>query len=120
MTGSPEGRPRRPGRRRGDISTIASANGLLRREKQLNHDSAGSMRGLAPTMPERNHRGTALRTIIGLAITRLVEERTSWSIKRLVRTAQRYRIVQLRVGEHTITAEDPVPADLRDDLAQIN
>ncbi|TDD12042.1 hypothetical protein E1292_02610 [Nonomuraea deserti] len=31
--------------------TIASANGLLRREKQVGHDSAGSMRGLASTTP---------------------------------------------------------------------
>jgi len=34
--------------------------------------------------------------------------------------ARRYRTVAIRVGQHTITAEDPVPADLRDALAQIN
>jgi hypothetical protein len=45
---------------------------------------------------------------------------TGWSIKRFVRTARRYRTVQIRVGAHTLTAEDPLPPDLRDALAQIN
>lgn len=55
-----------------------------------------------------------------LAITRLIESATGWSIKRFVRTTRRYRSVQIRVGQHTITAEDPLPIDLRDALAQIN
>ena len=44
---------------------------------------------------------------------------TGWSIKKFVRTARRYRTVQIQVGKHTVTAEDPLPADLRDALAQI-
>jgi Transposase DDE domain len=55
-----------------------------------------------------------------LAIGRLVEERTGWSIKRFVRTARRYRTVQIRAGTQLLTAEDPVPEDLRDALAKIN
>lgn len=55
-----------------------------------------------------------------LAITRVVESATSWSIKKFVRTARRFRTVQIRVGHHTVTAEDPIPVDLRDALAQIN
>jgi hypothetical protein len=55
-----------------------------------------------------------------LAVTRFVENATGWSIKRFVRTARRYRTVQIRVGAHTLTAEDPLPPDLRDALAQIN
>jgi hypothetical protein len=54
-----------------------------------------------------------------LAITRFIENRTSWSIKKFVRTARRYRTVQIRAGQHLLTAEDPLPADLRDALAQI-
>ena len=54
-----------------------------------------------------------------LAITRHVETATGWSIRRFVRTARRYRTVQIRVGPHLVTAEDPLPADLRDALAQI-
>jgi hypothetical protein len=47
-----------------------------------------------------------------LAITRWVEDQTGWSIKRFVRTARRYRTIQIQAGEQTITAEDPLPDDL--------
>ena len=53
------------------------------------------------------------------AITRFIEDRTGWSIKKFVRTARRYRTVHIRSGQHLLTAEDPIPADLRDALAQI-
>ena len=55
-----------------------------------------------------------------LAITRLVEDRTGWSIKKFVRTARRYRTVQIRAGQQILTAADPLPRDLRDALALIN
>ena len=55
-----------------------------------------------------------------LAVGRLIEEATGWSIKRFVRTARRYRTVQIRAGTHILTAEDPLPEDLRDALAKIN
>ena len=54
-----------------------------------------------------------------LAIGRLVEERTDWSIRRFVRTARRYRTVQIRAGSQLLTAEDPVPDDLREAVALI-
>ncbi|WP_241999422.1 MULTISPECIES: IS1634 family transposase [Kribbella] len=54
-----------------------------------------------------------------LAITRFIEDRTGWSIKKFVRTARRYRTVQIRAGQQLLTAEDPLPTDLRDALAQI-
>ena len=47
------------------------------------------------------------------------EARTGWSIKRFVRTARRYRTIQIRAGQHILTAEDPLPPDLRDILARI-
>ncbi len=55
-----------------------------------------------------------------LAITRLIEDRTSWTIKRFVRTTRRYRSIQIRAGTQVLTAEDPLPPDLRDALALIN
>jgi hypothetical protein len=55
-----------------------------------------------------------------LAVSRLVEDRTGWSIRRFVRTARRYRTVQIRAGQQLITAADPIPAELRDALAEIN
>ncbi len=54
-----------------------------------------------------------------LAITRLIEARTGWSIKKFVRTTRCYRSVQIRAGHHLLTAEDPLPEGLRDALAQI-
>ena len=34
-------------------------------------------------------------------------------------TTRRYRTVQIRAGQHLLTAEDPIPDDLRDALALI-
>jgi hypothetical protein len=36
-----------------------------------------------------------------------------------VRTARRYRTVQIRAGQNRLTAEDPLPGDLREALALI-
>jgi Transposase DDE domain len=55
-----------------------------------------------------------------LAITWFIEDRTGWSIKKIVRTARRYRTIQIRAGQHVLTAEDPLPKELRDALALIN
>ena len=54
-----------------------------------------------------------------LAVGRLVEDRTGWSIRRFVRTTRRYRTVQIRAGQHLLTAEDPIPDELREALALI-
>jgi len=54
-----------------------------------------------------------------LAIGRLLEDRTGWSIRKFVRTARRYRTVQIRAGQHLLTAEDPLPDDLREALTLI-
>ncbi|WP_189259877.1 IS1634 family transposase [Lentzea flava] len=48
-----------------------------------------------------------------LAVSRWIENRTGWSIKRFVTTARRYRTIQIQAGEHTLTAADPVPDDLQ-------
>ena len=55
-----------------------------------------------------------------LAVGRIIEDRTGWSIRRFVRTTRRYRTVQIRAGQHLLTAEDPLPDDLRDALALIH
>ena len=54
-----------------------------------------------------------------LAVTHYIEAKTGWSIKKFVRTARRYRTIDIRAGQHALTAEDPVPTDLRDALAVI-
>ena len=55
-----------------------------------------------------------------LAVSHWIEHQTGWSIKKFVRTARRYRTVQIRAGRHTLTAADPLPDDLRDALANIS
>jgi DDE family transposase len=51
-----------------------------------------------------------------LAVSRWIEARTGWSIRKFVKTARRYRTIQIQAGQHTLTAEDPLPADLRQAL----
>jgi Transposase DDE domain len=55
-----------------------------------------------------------------LAVSRRIEARTSWSIRKFVKTARRYRTVEIQAGRQTITAADPVPDDLRQALNAIN
>jgi hypothetical protein len=55
-----------------------------------------------------------------LAVSRLIEDATGWSIKKFVRSARRYRTVEIQVGAHTISAEDAVPDDLRQALEAID
>jgi hypothetical protein len=55
-----------------------------------------------------------------LAVSRWIEARTGWSIRKFVKTARRYRIIQIQAGRQTITAADPLPDDLRQALHAIN
>lgn len=54
-----------------------------------------------------------------LAVSRLVEDRTGWSIRRFVHTARRYRTVQIHAGGRLLTAADAIPSDLHAALARI-
>jgi Transposase DDE domain len=55
-----------------------------------------------------------------LAVSRWIENRTGWSIRKFVKTARRYRTIQIQAGPHTFTAADPLPDDLRDALDHIH
>jgi transposase len=55
-----------------------------------------------------------------LAVSRWIEAQTGWSIRKFVKTARRYRTIQIQAGPQTITAADPVPDDLRQALEAIN
>jgi hypothetical protein len=72
-------------------------------------ESFGTRRG-ASTSPSCSPRSRS---------DRLVEDRTGWPIRRFVRTARRYRTIQIRASQQLITAADPIPTDLRA-LAKIN
>ena len=55
-----------------------------------------------------------------MATSRWIEDRTGWSIRKFVRTARRYRTIQIQAGTHTVTAADPLPDDLRQALTNIH
>jgi DDE family transposase len=55
-----------------------------------------------------------------LAASRWTEARTGWPVRKFVKTARRYRTIQIQAGQHTITAADPLPDDLRQALDAIN
>ncbi|NMM34424.1 MAG: IS1634 family transposase [Phycicoccus sp.] len=55
-----------------------------------------------------------------LAVGRHIEAATGWSIKKFVRTARRYRTIQINAGGHTITAADPLPDDLHEAIRGIH
>ena len=55
-----------------------------------------------------------------LAISRWIEAQTGWSIRKFVRTARRYRTIEIQAGPHTITAADPLPSDLQAALTKIS
>jgi hypothetical protein len=44
-----------------------------------------------------------------LAVGHWIEHQIGWSIKKFVRTARRYRTVQIRAGNQTLTAADRLP-----------
>jgi hypothetical protein len=55
-----------------------------------------------------------------LAVSRWIENKTGWSIRKFVRTTRRYRTIEIQAGDHTITAAEPLPTDLRQALGAIN
>jgi len=48
-----------------------------------------------------------------------LQARPIYHHKRFVQTARRYHTIAIRAGAHIMTAEEPLPADLRDALAVI-
>jgi hypothetical protein len=43
-----------------------------------------------------------------LAVSRWIEGRTGWSIRKLVKIARRYRTIEIQAGRHILTAADPL------------
>ncbi len=54
-----------------------------------------------------------------LAVTRVIEARTGWSIKKFVTTTRRYRTITIQAGPQTIAAADPLPDDLQEAINAI-
>jgi hypothetical protein len=55
-----------------------------------------------------------------LAVSRWIENQTGWSIRKFVRTTRRYRTIEIRAGDHTITPHRPLAPDLNKALNRIH
>jgi hypothetical protein len=55
-----------------------------------------------------------------LAVSRWIEAQTGWPIRKFVRTARRYRTIQIQAGGHSVTAADPLSSDLQEALTKIS
>jgi Transposase DDE domain len=51
--------------------------------------------------------------VAALAVSHWIERQTSWTIKKFVCTARRYRTVHIKAGRQILTAADPLPDGLR-------
>jgi hypothetical protein len=54
------------------------------------------------------------------AVSRWIEHQTGWTIRKFVKTARRYRTIQIQAGPHTITAANPLPGELRQAIDAMN
>jgi hypothetical protein len=48
-----------------------------------------------------------------LAVTRWLERQTGWSIKKLITALRRYHTIDIQAGDQIVTAENPLPDDIR-------
>jgi hypothetical protein len=48
-----------------------------------------------------------------LAVTRWLERQTGWSIKKLITALRRYHTIDIQAGHQIVTAENPLPDDIR-------
>jgi transposase len=48
-----------------------------------------------------------------LAVARWLERETGWSIKKLITALRRYHTIDIQAGDQIVTAEDPLPDDIR-------
>jgi hypothetical protein len=54
-----------------------------------------------------------------LSVSRWIEQATGWSIKKFVKTARRYRTIEIQAGNHVLTAADPLTSELHEILGRI-
>jgi transposase len=55
-----------------------------------------------------------------LAVTRWLERRTDWSIKKLITSLRRYHAIEIQAGDQIVTAADPLPNDIRATLQRLH
>ena len=103
--------------KRRNLRVVSSAN---QRSTRFSRDELPDAQARPVYHRERDSIEAHLTIVFAaLAVTRFIETRTGWSIKKFVLTARRYRTIQIRAGHHVLTAEDPLPPDLREALSLI-
>jgi hypothetical protein len=55
-----------------------------------------------------------------LAVSRWIEDRSGWSVRKFVRATRRYRTIEIQAGNQVITAADPLPQDIHQALSRIH
>jgi hypothetical protein len=55
-----------------------------------------------------------------LAVSRWIEHQAGWSTRKFIKTARRFRTIQIQAGPRTIAAADPLPVDVQAALDQIH
>ncbi|GAB2491981.1 IS1634-like element IS1549 family transposase [Promicromonospora xylanilytica] len=92
---------------------IATYSALLNVEKSFRMTKSDL--AARPVFHHVRHSIEAHLTIVfaALAVSRWIENKTGWSIKKFVTTTRRYREVTIAAGGQTITAADPLPDDLQ-------
>ncbi|ABW12077.1 hypothetical protein Franean1_2648 [Parafrankia sp. EAN1pec] len=125
--GSREPRPGRhkglrhqPARPRDAQQVISTYSRLLNVEKSFRMSKSDL--AARPVYHHKRESIEAHLTVVfaALALSRWMENTTGWPIRKFVRTARRYRSITIQAGEHTITAADPLPDDLRTALAAVH
>jgi hypothetical protein len=57
--------------------------------------------------------------LAALAVSRLIERSTEWSISRFVKTLRRYHTITIQAGDQTVTAADPLPSDAQQAITSL-
>jgi hypothetical protein len=57
--------------------------------------------------------------LAALAVSRLIERSTDWSISRFVKTPRRYHTVNIQAGDQAVTAADPLPDDAQQAITRL-
>jgi len=55
-----------------------------------------------------------------LAVATRIEQATGWTIKRFIKTLRQYRTVIINTGTQQVTAEQPIPDDVRQALTRLS
>ncbi|MCL2781442.1 MAG: IS1634 family transposase [Actinomycetia bacterium] len=104
-----------------DLEFVLGARGQLGRVAKAFGMSEHDLRA----RPIYHHRRESIEAHLSVAlaaaaVTHEIEHRTGWPMRRLVRAARHYPTIAIRAGSQTLTAEEPLPDDLRRALALIS